>query len=103
MNVSKAERVSPELVEAEYEANGGNIRATALALGIERSTVRSKLKLLGKNKKPLSAGTEEGTKTNKLKLPLKGKVARYILTSAQNNTYVHESAWENLLALADHY
>jgi len=103
MNVSKAERVSPELVEAEYEANGGNIRATAAALGIERSTVRAKLALLGKKDKPLAAGSEEGTKTVKLKLPAKGKVSRYILTSAQNNTYVHESAWENLLSLAEHY
>lgn len=37
------------------------------------------------------------------KLPAPGRVKRYILTSAQNNTYVHEDVWLNLLALASHY
>ncbi len=36
-------------------------------------------------------------------LPAKGETRRYILTSAQNNTPVHEAVWLNLLALADHY
>jgi hypothetical protein len=37
------------------------------------------------------------------RLPRRGQVKRYILTSAQNNTHVHEEAWLNLLALASHY
>jgi hypothetical protein len=36
-------------------------------------------------------------------LPAEGEVRRYILTSAQNNTPVHEAVWLNLLALAEHY
>ena len=31
------------------------------------------------------------------------KVKRYILTSAQNNTYVNAPFWKNILALAEHY
>lgn len=36
-------------------------------------------------------------------LPEKGKVKRYILSSAQNNTRLHAQVWTNLLALAKHY
>jgi hypothetical protein len=103
MNVLKADRHTPQAVLEVYEDHGGNIRATAKTMGISRSTVRAKLELLGKNKKPLTAGTVEGTQAGKFKLPAKGKIARYIMTSAQNNTCVHDSAWGNLLALAIHY
>lgn len=57
----------------------------------------------GAPKKPLAGGTRRGTKDVKETLPTKGQVKRYILTSAQNNTYVHKPFWENLLALAGHY
>lgn len=36
-------------------------------------------------------------------LPRRGEVRRYLLTSAQNNTHVHEALWVNGLALAAHY
>jgi len=36
-------------------------------------------------------------------MPKKGKVKRYILTCAQNNTKIHEPLWNNMEALADHY
>jgi hypothetical protein len=36
------------------------------------------------------------------KLPPRGKIKTYLLTSAQNNTGLHEACWENLLALAAH-
>ena len=36
-------------------------------------------------------------------LPEKGKIKRYIFTSAQNNTKMHEQLWTNLLALSEHY
>jgi hypothetical protein len=103
MNVSKKNRVSEELVLAAFERNAGNVRATAAELGIARSTVRRTLAPLGAMKKPLAAGSIEGVKAEKQKLPATGEVRRYILTSAQNNTYVHDSAWQNLLALAEHY
>ena len=40
------------------------------------------------------------------KVPSAGRtpgVRRYIITSAQNNTPVHEPLWQNLLALTEHY
>ena len=103
MVVAKKDRVPQDEVLAAYERNAGNIRATAKELGISRSSVRRKLAPLGKLDKPLVAGSIEGTKSVKSALPKKGEVRRYILTSAQNNTYVHDSAWENLLTLADYY
>lgn len=89
---------------AVYESNGGNVRATATALGVSRSTVRRRMAKTGKAKsKPLASGSIEGIKAEKRKLPPAGEIRRYILTSAQNNTHVHDSAWENLTALAAHY
>jgi hypothetical protein len=103
MGVFKKDRVPQNVVLEAFERNSGNIRATAAELGIARSTVRSILTPIGAMKKPLAAGSISGTKAEKQKLPKKGEVRRYILTSAQNNTYVHESAWQNLLALSEHY
>lgn len=52
--------------------------------------------------KPLT-GTLVGTVGKTLALPARGRIYRYILTSAQNNTTVHTGCWTNLLALAAHY
>jgi hypothetical protein len=101
-NVKKEDRVSEEQAQEAYHRHG-NIRAAAASLGIGRATLRSKLDAIGAREKPLAAGTVEGTKVTKLHLPKSGKVKRYILTSAQNNTHVHLSAWKNLRALATHY
>lgn len=86
-----------------YEKLGGNISATARELGASRSAVRERIAKAGLGKKPLVGGTKEGTKTEVRKLPAKGKINRYILTSAQNNTHVHKELLENLEALADYY
>ena len=99
----KAKNLLPEDVSAVYDSKGGNIRATAKQLGISRSSVRRKLTPLAKIEKPFAAGTIHGIKTEKFPLPAPGKVNRYILTSAQNNTYVHDDAWRNILAFAKHY
>lgn len=53
--------------------------------------------------KAVAAGSLRGTVGKVLPLPEPGKITRYIITSAQNNTYVHGSCWNNLLALAKHY
>ena len=50
-----------------------------------------------------NTGKLRAPQREKFPLPKKGKVSRYILSSAQNNTGLHEAAWENLSALADHY
>lgn len=103
MNVSKNSRVPQDEVSAVFIKREGNIRATAKELGISRSSVRRKLAGTKLLKKPLVGGTKEGTKTQVSKLPTTGAVKRFILTSAQNNTHVHEELLANLEALAEHY
>jgi PucR C-terminal helix-turn-helix domain len=103
-----AHNAEKELKQAEetlavYEKNNGSIRATAQELGISRRSVGRRLKKLGKGKKPIAAGTVHGTRAQKAKLPPEGTVKRYILTSAQNNTHVHDKVWDALVALAKHY
>lgn len=45
-----------------------------------------------------------GTRPREVRrLPRRGCVKRYVLTSAQNNTHVHEAVWLNVLAMASHY
>jgi Bacterial regulatory protein, Fis family len=95
--------ITSEQVFESFQRHGGNISATARELGISRSSVRRKLTPIGKLNKPIAGGSIEGTKSLKEKLPSTGKVRRYILTSAQNNTFVHDSAWDNLVALGKHY
>jgi regulatory Fis family protein len=92
-----------EQARAAYEKNGGNIRATAKELGIERSTLRDRLKKIGGIKKPIAGGAIRGIVRKRALLPASGEVRRYLLTSAQNNTYIHKPLWDNLLALAAHY
>jgi hypothetical protein len=86
-----------------YQKTGGNIRRTAYELGVSRSTVRRRLEPLGTMEKPLAGGTKLGVEAQVSKLPKKGAVKRYIITSAQNNTHVHAEFLQNLEALAEHY
>lgn len=103
MNVVKTERVSQEEVSTAFVKHKGNISATAKELGISRSSVRRILANTGLMKKPLVGGTKVGTETQVSKLPTAGGVKRFILTSAQNNTHVHEELLANLEALAKYY
>src|SRR6267142_130981 len=48
-------------------------------------------------------GTVRGIRTVAYEAPSAGKIKRYILTSAQNNTKVQEKVWESLRILAKHY
>ncbi len=52
--------------------------------------------------KPLEGGQIK-SREERAPRPHTGEVKRYILTSAQNNTKVHEAFWENTLAFAKHY
>lgn len=96
-------KVTNEQVAAAFEAANGNVRQAARVLGVARSTIRRHAAKVGLGKKPIAKGSRYGLKTIKMVLPEKGKILRYILTSAQNNTYVHDGVWENILALAKHY
>jgi len=95
-----------ERVLEAYNRLNGNQRAVARETGLNRKTVYEHLKnagLTGPGTKPLTGGTVDGTETEPAVLPVKGKVKRYIVTSAQNNTKVHAEFWKNLQALAKHY
>lgn len=51
---------------------------------------------------PIALGRVAERTRLKRSLPRRG-VKRYVLTSAQNNTHVHEAVWLNVLAMASHY
>lgn len=98
-----AAQATRESVAAAYNKHGGNISAVSREIGITRKNVRQHLRKLGGIKKPIASGALKSNVARAVVLPVKGKVKRYILTSAQNNTYVHEPLWNNLLVLAKHY
>lgn len=89
-----------------YQDNHQSIRATARVLGISRGAVKSAL-LRAQDEhnvrfdKPLSGGVVKPDAPRVLPLPKKGEVTRYLITSAQNNTDVHEGFFDNLLAYAE--
>src|SRR5271166_1875767 len=82
--------------------HSGNVSAVARELGCSRKNVRYHLRKAGAGLKPL-AGGKKHARAKRSALPLRGDVKRYILTSAQNNTYIHKDFWENVLAMASHY
>lgn len=102
-------RLDPSLMEQALEAfrnAGGDKSAAARSLDMPVNSFKHRLdrasRHFGVDLKKLAAGGKiEGLKTHKAKLPAKGDVKRYIISSIQNNT----RAWpgfHNLLALADH-
>lgn len=91
-----------EKVAALFKKHLGNVSAIAREMRIERSTVRKHLAKLGLNAKPLFGGSVRA-QLEKLGLPPKGRIRRFLLTSAQNNTPVNGPMWASLLALAEHY
>ncbi len=90
-------------VEAYYDA-AGNKADAARALGLKYQTYLDRLNMaqdrfgitLGK----VADGRVEGMDIEARKLPPSGGVARYLLTSIQNNTHLHPG-WRNLIALRD--
>jgi hypothetical protein len=84
-----------------YAKHAGKVPDIARAMGLARSTVWEHLQKLG-IKKPLAGGKQRAAEI-KEPLPISGSVKRYILTSAQNNTFVHEDFWENVEAMAKYY
>lgn len=101
-NKEAEQKLIDQTVEA-FKRNAGNIRATAMELGVARSTVRERVKKMGLGKKPIAGGTRHGVIAKKEKLPVAGEIRRYILTSAQNNTHVNSDFLDNLEELGRHY
>lgn len=76
----------------------GTIYGTASETGHVRKTIRECIKAAGiYDDKPLFAGRVAPFEQTSLPLPPKGKINRYILTSAQNNTKVFGKAWDSLV------
>lgn len=67
------------------------------------STVIRMAKSTERVKRWKSRGTIGGIRHTVGKLPASGEVKRYILTSAQNNTKIHDGVWKSLLTLAKCY
>lgn len=84
-----------------FSETGGNVSESARILGIGRPTMQDRLRKLNLHKKPLVAGKVKTQKVEKHRIHQ--TVHRFIVTSAQNNTYIHEGCWENLKAFAEHY
>lgn len=82
------------------EENGGNVSATARALGITRSKVHRRLRKA--DAWGITPHGEVDATTPRRIAPPEGRVSRYLLTSAQNNTKAH-AILVNLEALAAHY
>jgi len=98
-------KTDPQLrdsIIAAFSRFSGNVSAVSRELGCSRSTVRRNIAKVGLGKKPLAGGKQRAA-TQKVTKPASGVVKRFILTSAQNNTHVHEAFWGNVLAMAKHY
>lgn len=90
-----------EKVSELYAKYAGHIPSIAKEMGLARSTIWEHLQKLG-IKKPIAGGKQRVVVLKETK-PSAGSVKRYILTSAQNNTLVHEDFWANVQAMAKHY
>lgn len=85
-----------------WQANKKNISKTAEHFGIARSTVRAYLSKQNAGNKPLVGGQIHASEHDAMPLPESNTVHRYILTSVQNNTWIHSQFWNNLLAFSKH-
>lgn len=90
-----------------WRDNDHSSRAASEELGIDRRTMdRFLLKYAHEEElagyDPDMVGTITQTDIIEYPLPKRGKVFRYICTSAQNNTFPHKGVWKNLKAYADH-
>ncbi len=104
--MAKAKISSDELlldVDAYYE-HGGNRSEAARARGHKPNTYRERLKMaerrLGVKLGKVVDGRIDMVEMAKMPLPKSGHVARYILSSIQNNTHLHPG-FNNLMALND--
>lgn len=93
------------MVKRECPACGKKkvFRVDVLTCGCRGTNPQLQYKQPEEPKKPIVRGSKHGLETAPLVLPKRGQIKRYIVTSAQNNTYVHDGVWKNLLALAKYY
>lgn len=79
---------------------GFNIREAAEIAGLSYDAARGIYSRKTRGTPAPDTGRISYLKPNNKPLPAKGEVARYIVTSAQNNTHVNGRFWNNLLAYA---
>lgn len=108
--MANQEKDDLEKLESAYQVfirNKNKVRKTAKELGVARSTVRRWLdkyqELTGVNwREPVIKGSLKGIQEAYKENPPAGKVNYFILSSAQNNTEVHEGFFDNLEAYAEY-
>lgn len=91
-------------IMAAFETHG-SVRAAARAMGMPASTYQGQLEAArSRQDAPQAAprGELRAMQRERRELPASGCVKVYILTSAQNNTKLHDACWRNLLAYAEH-
>lgn len=76
----------------------GNLSEVERQTGVSRQTIRRIIAASG-HSKPIASGALRPRVVERFDVPKKG-VRRYIVTSAQNNTYVHRTLLDNLLTYA---
>jgi len=101
----KVIKITPQETYDSMVANKGSMRAVARELGISRGAVKYRLGKAAElglvYDKPTSGGTISRPPAKKMPLPKKGELARYIITSAQNNTDAHTEFFTNLVSYAE--
>lgn len=99
-------RLSDDVLQAAVQAlrEHGNQPRAAAALGISKGRMSERLKeARARGLYIMDGGTVAPFETQVAGIPPRGKVKRYILTCAQNNTKLFKPVWKNLQALAEHY
>jgi hypothetical protein len=103
----KIEETSPDpqiqIILEAYNGHHGNVARMSRTLGIGRKKISRILRENNLGGKPLAGGRIRQLPTEPAILPPSGKVKRYLLTSAQNNTFVHPEGWKNLLVLKKYW
>jgi hypothetical protein len=83
----------------------GTKKQAADALGLPWTTLDNRLKAAAARgiEAGFNRGAVDSLETVEFDVPRKGRVSRYLLTTAQCHTAVHAEFWANLQALALHY
>jgi hypothetical protein len=104
--MAKSNVTDEQLLDAlqAYHAAGDNQSAAARSMGVPRTTLQHYLDMAkSRGMVQERGGRLEPMETSPWVQPAKGKVKRYLCTSAQDGTKVHAEWWKNILAIAKHY
>lgn len=90
---------------AVYERYGYNASDSGEAVGLnhKQMSLRVRLAVERFNYQKKHLGSLRASQAKQMPLPSKGTVARYFLTSLQNNTKLHDATWASGIELAKYY